>query len=159
MCKGFGGMFPRSFLFLSLTLLCFVSYAQPPANGQPQQVTPNSVDPKTLTPTQLSSLLSDKNSDGKDRGQEFLDNKTIEKDSLGRDEAINRGYRPNRTYGEDAFSYAASTNLDQLSTPPLDYPIGVGDYIVVALWGGADYQQDYVVARDGSIFPSGMGEN
>lgn len=158
MYKGFGGFFPRFFMSLSFSLVFLISYGQPPTGQQPIPVSPNSVDPKTLTPTQLSSLLSDKNSDGKDRSAEFMTNKKIEKDSLGRDESVLKGYRPNKTYGEDAFSYAASTNLDALSTPPLDYPIGVGDYIVVALWGGADYQQDYVVARDGSIFPSGMGK-
>ena len=48
--------------------------------------------------------------------------------------------------------------LSELSTPPLDYPIGVGDHIVVALWGGADIETDYIVARDGSIFPQGLGK-
>ncbi|MEO8821867.1 MAG: SLBB domain-containing protein, partial [Ginsengibacter sp.] len=48
--------------------------------------------------------------------------------------------------------------LSELSTPPPDYPIGVGDHIVVSLWGGADFEQDYVVARDGSIFPQGLGK-
>lgn len=45
-----------------------------------------------------------------------------------------------------------------MSTPPLDYPIGVGDNIIVALWGGAEFQENYIVARDGAIFPSGLGK-
>nr|MDQ6889286.1 SLBB domain-containing protein [Bacteroidota bacterium] len=48
--------------------------------------------------------------------------------------------------------------LSEVSTPPLDYPIGVGDVIVVSLWGGADFEQSYAVARDGTIFPSGLGK-
>src|SRR5690606_29167045 len=48
--------------------------------------------------------------------------------------------------------------LTSLSTPPEDYPIGVGDHIVVSLWGGADFEQDYIVARGGSIFPQGLGK-
>ncbi|MEI2747898.1 MAG: polysaccharide biosynthesis/export family protein [Ferruginibacter sp.] len=54
---------------------------------------------------------------------------------------------------------SAVTDLSELSTPPLDYPIGVGDYIVVALWGAAEFQESYIVARDGAIFPQGLGQN
>jgi protein involved in polysaccharide export with SLBB domain len=49
-------------------------------------------------------------------------------------------------------------DIGELSTPPLDYPIGVGDHIVVALWGGGEYQEDYIVARDGAIFPNSLGK-
>ena len=36
--------------------------------------------------------------------------------------------------------------------------MGVGDHIIVSLWGGADFEQDYIVGRDGSIFPQGLGK-
>ena len=65
---------------------------------------------------------------------------------------------PDQTFGADVFRGAASFDLSELSTPPLDYPIGVGDNIVVSLWGGAEFQESYVVARDGSIFPQGLGK-
>ncbi|RZM12870.1 MAG: hypothetical protein EOO88_45045, partial [Pedobacter sp.] len=34
----------------------------------------------------------------------------------------------------------------------------VGDHIIVALWGAAEFQESYVVARDGAIFPQGLGK-
>jgi len=30
--------------------------------------------------------------------------------------------------------------------------------LLFSLWGGADFEQDYIVARDGSIFPQGLGK-
>ena len=48
--------------------------------------------------------------------------------------------------------------LTELSTPPLDYPIGVYDQIIVSLWNGAEATLDYTVARDGSIFPASIGK-
>jgi protein involved in polysaccharide export with SLBB domain len=65
---------------------------------------------------------------------------------------------PEAIYGSSLFENAAVMELSELSTPPLDYPIGVGDHIVVSLWGGADFELDYEVARDGTIFPSGLGK-
>ncbi len=133
-----------------------VAIAQPPPTTLPT-VDPNSPDPKTLTPTQLKSLLDDGNKeDGKDRNEQ-LKNKSIEKDSLQTD-GKNKGERGIPTYGQEAFATAGNSDLINLSTPPLDYPIGVGDNIVVALWGGADFQKEYFVARDGSIFPQGLGK-
>jgi protein involved in polysaccharide export with SLBB domain len=49
-------------------------------------------------------------------------------------------------------------SLTELSTPPLDYPIGVYDQIIVSLWNGAEATLDYTVARDGSIFPTSIGK-
>lgn len=63
-----------------------------------------------------------------------------------------------QTYGEGIFSSASVTDLTELSTPPLDYPIGVGDHIIVSLWGGAELQESYIVGKDGSIFPKGLGK-
>ncbi|MBK7882425.1 MAG: SLBB domain-containing protein [Chitinophagaceae bacterium] len=40
----------------------------------------------------------------------------------------------------------------------MDYPIGVNDQIIVSLWGGAEATFEYTVARDGSIFPTGLGK-
>jgi protein involved in polysaccharide export with SLBB domain len=49
-------------------------------------------------------------------------------------------------------------SITELSTPPLDYPIGVYDQIIVSLWNGAEATLDYTVARDGSIFPTSIGK-
>lgn len=161
MFKGLVQVTLRIFLFASLIFLGAQTYGQPPViipKGQiPEGVDPSKLDPKTFTPTQLSSLLGDKNKEGKDNNAEF-NNKKVDKDSTVRDGKVIKEDDTKLTYGADVFAYAASSDLSNLSTPPLDYPIGVGDHIVVALWGGADYQQDYVVARDGSIFPSGLGK-
>jgi len=88
-----------------------------------------------------------------------LKNKTIiAKDSLQRDDFKRQLYGPDQVYGADLFKSKQILELSELSTPPLDYPIGVGDHIVVSLWGGADFEETYEVARDGSIFPQGLGK-
>lgn len=105
--------------------------------------------------------LGDKNKEkaGRDRNIEF--DKQLEKeynDSIIKDYLKETNYRPDKTYGANIFQSAAIANLAELSTPPLDYPIGVGDHIVVSLWGGAEMQESYVVARDGAIFPASLGK-
>jgi protein involved in polysaccharide export with SLBB domain len=44
------------------------------------------------------------------------------------------------------------------STPPLDYRLGPGDEVIVSLWGNAELQQTYKLAKDGSIFPKLVGK-
>lgn len=144
------------FCFLIILFLCaFVATAQPPIEG-----TENiPIDPKNLSQPQLQALLEDQNSEtGKDRNAELFKNNKIEKDSVVGDAIRNRAYSPKNTYGADVFAMAAVTDLSELSTPPLDYPIGVGDKIIVSMWGGAEFQADYIVARDGSIFPKTLGK-
>lgn len=113
-----------------------------------------------MSQTQLSSLLSDKNSEtGRDKNASLVKSSSkLDKDSVLKDNIKQNSYSPDQTYGANVFSNAAVADLSELSVPPLDYPIGVGDHIVVAMWGAAEYQQSYVVARDGSIFPQGMGK-
>ncbi len=150
---------PISKLILSLCFLfsLVITSAQPPTTSPPSGVDPTKLDPKTLTPTQLKSLLDDGNKDnGKDRNED-LRNKKVEKDSLLVN-GTNKTERGTPTFGQEAFASAANSDLATLSTPPLDYPIGVGDIIIVALWGGADYQEEYFVGRDGAIFPKGLGK-
>jgi protein involved in polysaccharide export with SLBB domain len=154
----------RRFLFKYLTIIifCFSSIivvGQPPVD-QPTEMTPNQIDPKTLSQSQLSSLLSDKNKEntGKDRTSELRNKNLLDKDSVIKDNIRLNSYSREQTYGQNIFSNAAVTNLDELSTPPLDYPIGVGDQIVVSLWGGAEFQESYIVARDGAIFPTSLGK-
>lgn len=157
---------PRRFLFsisfICTLLLCGINvYAQPPVEigNLPNEMSPVQIDPKTLSPTQLSTLLSDKNREtGKDKNGNLTKNDKIDKDSVQQDDIKKSLYNPTKTYGEDVFAGAAVTDLSELSTPPLDYPLGVGDNIIVALWGAAEFQESYVVARDGAIFPQSLGK-
>lgn len=148
--------------FLFLIFSSIMAYCQPPVLQQtPTEILPNQVDPKTLSQTQLSSLLSDKNKEnaGKDKNAELAkNNNKLDRDSLIKDNIKSNAYKPDQTFGADVFRGAASMDLSELSTPPLDYPIGVGDHIIVSLWGGAEFQESYVVARDGAIFPQGLGK-
>lgn len=157
MLRAIGNPISKLILSLCFTFALAIATAQPPTTNPPAGVDPSKIDPKTLTPTQLKSLLEDGNKDnGKDRN-EALKNMKVEKDSLlvNGDNKLERGIR---TFGQEAFANSANSDLESLSTPPLDYPVGVGDMIVVALWGGADDQREYFVARDGSIFPKGLGK-
>jgi protein involved in polysaccharide export with SLBB domain len=122
-------------------------------------VIPGQIDPKNLSQPQLRALLEDKNKEtGKDKNADLYKNDKIEKDSVVMDDIRSNAYSPNKTYGANIFAISSVTNLSELSTPPLDYPIGVGDHIIVSLWGAAEFQEDYVVARDGAIFPTSLGK-
>ena len=123
-------------VFIFIVFCSFKAYCQPPViNQNPTEILPNQVDPKQLSQTQLSSLLSDKNREntGKDKNADFGKNTKLDRDSLIKDNIKAESYKPDQTYGADVFRGAASFDLAELSTPPLDYPIGVGDHIVVSL--------------------------
>lgn len=149
--------FILSFIFFN----AFVAVCQPPIEipqGMEGSI-PGNLDPKNLSQPQLRALLEDKNKEsGKDKNAELFKNDKIDKDSLVGDNIMATMYSPKRTYGANVFANAATTSINELSTPPLDYPIGVGDRIIVSLWGAAELQEEYVVARDGSIFPTGLGK-
>ncbi len=157
---------PRRIVITLLTFSLFLlysmpAYCQPPVNQQiPEELLPNQIDPKTLSPTQLSSLLNDKNREntGKDKNADFERKNKLDRDSIVKDNVRQNAYSKDKTFGANVFQYGAVTDVNELSTPPLDYPIGVGDHIVVSLWGAAEFQESYVVARDGAIFPQGLGK-
>ena len=156
MQKGTDRFLFRFIVFLFFTVLTISSFSQPPvtnpANGFP---TP----PINMTNPQLETLLKDQNADaGKDRNAELNNNSKINKDSLsdGNDRRFRTG--PKSTYGANVFATAGNYDITELSTPPLDYPIGVGDHVVVSGYGGAEFQNKYIVGTDGSIFPNGMGK-
>lgn len=155
MQKGSGYFFLRFILLNIFIFISFSLYSQPPVTnpGSPTS-------PVNMTSPQLETLLRDKNADaGKDRNAELLKNNRIVKDSVTPDNAGRFGKNnPESTYGANVFSSAAGFSISELSTPPLDYPIGVGDRVVVSGYGGAEFQNDYVVGTDGSIFPNGMGK-
>lgn len=150
-------VFVRTFLFLLLFIAGFTATAQPPIELPTSEIP--TIDPKNLSQPQLRALLEDQNKEtGKDKNADLYKNNKIEKDSVVFDDIKGNAYSPNKTYGANVFSGAAVTNLSELSTPPLDYPIGVGDHIIVSLWGASEFQEDYVVARDGAIFPASLGK-
>jgi protein involved in polysaccharide export with SLBB domain len=155
----------RRFLIKTLVFIFFIfnylsAYCQPPVEIQiPTEISPSQLDPKNLSQPQLRALLEDQNKQtGIDKNAEFYKNDKIEKDSVVSDDIRRNVYSPKKTYGADVFANAAGTSLSELSTPPLDYPIGVGDHIIVSLWGAAEFQEDYIVARDGAIFPTSLGK-
>ena len=155
-------LFLSSFLLLSITVN---SQTPEPIPQNLQELLPN-IDPTQMTKANFDSYFKDNNQSkaGADRTKENaaavskLDNKTLDKDSTLNDNIKKRAYSPDQTYGANVFQNSAIYDIAELSTPPLDYPIGVGDHIVVALWGGGEYQEDYVVARDGAIFPNSLGK-
>jgi len=114
-----------------------------------------------LPPAQLYELLKDKNGEagkktGEDNNKKLKDR--IEKDSLVKEKTPQSINPTEDTYGMNLFRNGVVAALAELSTPPLDYPIGVYDQIIVSLWNGAEATLDYTVARDGSIFPTSIGK-
>lgn len=150
----------RAILFLFTLFTGVVAFSQIPGSlPENQEMTPGQIDPKSLSQPQLRALLEDRNKDaGKDKNAELFANNKLDKDSVVTDDIRGQAYSPKKTYGANVFANAAVTSTTELSTPPLDYPIGVGDHIIVSLWGAAELQEDYVVARDGAIFPSSLGK-
>ena len=117
--------------------------------------------PTQLPPAQLYEVLKDKNGEGiqatgTDRNKALKDK--IEKDSLVREKTPQSQNVTEETYGMHLFTSGVVASITELSTPPLDYPIGVYDQIIVSLWNGAEATLDYTVARDGSIFPASIGK-
>jgi len=160
----------RSLLLLFfITMLSFNSWCQQPVPTQQQinELLPTGIDPTQLTKSGFENYFKDNNQKktiGTDKNKENpeiarqLQNKSLDKDSSQADNLKQRDYSPDETYGANIFQHVAMNDVSELSTPPLDYPIGVGDHIVVSLWGGGEYQEDYVVAKDGAIFPTSLGK-
>ena len=149
----------------SLFFIVFISNAQgqPPIKidpSNPDQISlpPN---PTQMSPAELNKMLIDKNatpekSIGKEKNG-ALKNK-ISTDSLVKENTPQSINTTDDTYGMHLFRGGVVASISELSTPPLDYPIGVYDQIIVSLWNGAEATLDYTVARDGSIFPTGLGK-
>lgn len=154
------------FLLLFISLTGF-SQTPVPTEQQINELLPNGIDPTQMTKSGFDTYFKDNNqakNTGNDKNKENpeiarrLQNKSLDKDSTQIDN-IRRGvYSADQTYGANIFKNSAMNDVSELSTPPLDYPIGVGDHIVVSLWGGGEYQEDYIVARDGAIFPASLGK-
>ena len=153
-------------VFFSLFLLLALSnsaYAQVPSDQSDVPIDPNAL--KNASPSDLMNYLKDYNQQAQKPGedihrsnQDLTSKKVISKDSTQKDNIKSTFSGAESVYGNNLFQNNQILQLSELSTPPPDYPIGVGDHIVVSLWGGADFEQDYIVARDGSIFPQGLGK-
>ena len=156
-------------LLFFITMLSFDSWCQQPVPTQQQinELLPTGIDPTQLTKSGFENYFKDNNqkkNTGTDKNKENpeiakkLQNKSLDKDSTQADNLKQRADSPDETYGANIFQHVAMNDVSELSTPPLDYPIGVGDHIVISLWGGGEYQEDYVVAKDGAIFPASLGK-
>ena len=151
--------------FFSIILLTCFSLSELKAQVTPEIPDINPEALKNASPSQLQDYLKDKNQNLQNPGEDIhqklsklKSNSAIVKDSTQKDDYRKKVNGPEDVYGSDLFQNRAVVELAELSTPPPDYPIGVGDHIVVSLWGGADFEIDYIVARDGSIFPQGLGK-
>jgi protein involved in polysaccharide export with SLBB domain len=140
---------------------------QIPTQQQLNELVPGITEPTQMTKAGFENYFKDNNkrkNTGADKNKEaainsrLQESKMLDKDSTQPDNFKRSNNRPDDTYGAYIFKNTAMNDVSELSTPPLDYPIGVGDHIVVSLWGGGEYQEDYIVARDGAIFPSGLGK-
>ena len=154
----FSGLKKVIFLFI---ILFFV--AADLANAQIKD--PSSPDvptlPTQMAPAQFYEVLKDKNpagvkATGSDNNLKLKDR--IERDSLVKENTPQSRNVTEETYGMNLFRSGVVASVTELSTPPLDYPIGVYDQIIVSLWNGAEATLDYTVARDGSIFPASIGK-
>lgn len=64
-----------------------------------------------------------------------------------------------KVYGADFFNNNSFDLSDKApSVPPLDYRLGPGDELIVALWNAGELQKSYTIAKDGSIFPQLVGK-
>ena len=144
------------------------AFAQLPTGQDELQIDPSLL--KNASPSDLINFLQDFNQQKQKAGEDVHKSNTdlqkankentniIFKDSTQKDNIKNSLNEPKSVYGNNIFQNSQILQLSELSTPPPDYPLGVGDHIIVSLWGGADFEQDYIVGRDGSIFPQGLGK-
>ncbi len=151
---------------LFCTLVSVQVLSQPTPQGL-SELAPGAANPTQMTRSGFESFFKDNNqrkTAGGDRTRETpeirkrLENKRLDKDSTQADNLRKSMSSREETYGANIFANSAVNDISELSIPPADYPIGVGDHIIVSLWGGGEYQEDYIVARDGAIFPSGLGK-
>lgn len=149
-----------------LVLFLFVFTVVAKAQAQPPGGDPNNpggaIDPTALPASSLYEKLKDNNPEsfkssiGIDKNNAL--SKKIVKDSLVKENTPQSSNITENTYGMHLFTSGVIAEVTDLSTPPLDYPIGVYDQLIVSLWNGAEATLDYTVARDGSIFPTGLGK-
>ncbi len=154
-------------LLLALLVFIFTSVfsnkiiAQPPGGDNPLGSTDLPINlPASITNAQAQQIFADKNSKGSNIGKQVGNqlSKKLDKDSLIKENTPQSVATTESTYGMNLFHGGVVASITELSTPPLDYPLGVYDQVVISLWGPAEASLDYTIARDGSIFPQGIGK-
>jgi protein involved in polysaccharide export with SLBB domain len=152
--------FKRTVFIFSIVFFFFAGMAKAQNPKDPSSPDVPELPKSQLAPADLYNLLKDKNGEtkktGEDANKKLKDR--IEKDSLVKEKTPQSVNPTEDTYGMNLFRSGIVASLSELSTPPLDYPIGVYDQIIVSLWNGAEATLDYTVARDGSIFPTSIGK-
>jgi protein involved in polysaccharide export with SLBB domain len=152
--------FKRTVFIFSILFFFFVDTAKAQNPKDPSSPDVPELPKTQLPPADLYNMLKDKNGEtkktGEDANKKLKDR--IEKDSLVKEKTPQSLNPTEDTYGMNLFRTGIVASLTELSTPPLDYPIGVYDQIIVSLWNGAEATLDYTVARDGSIFPTSIGK-
>jgi protein involved in polysaccharide export with SLBB domain len=157
----FSSLIKKAVVVLPVLLLGMISVtrAQLPTTKDPSSPDVPNLPAVNYNPSQFYDALKDKNKDnktGSDINSKLKDK--IEKDSLVKESTPLSVNTTEDTYGMKLFRGGAVASITELSTPPLDYPIGVYDQIIISLWNGAEATLDYTVARDGSIFPASLGK-
>lgn len=157
----FSSLVKKAVVILPVLLLGMISVtrAQLPTTKDPSSPDVPNLPAVNYNPSQFYDALKDKNKDnktGSDINSKLKDK--IEKDSLVKESTPLSVNTTEDTYGMKLFRGGAVASITELSTPPLDYPIGVYDQIIISLWNGAEATLDYTVARDGSIFPASLGK-
>ncbi|MBL7702892.1 MAG: SLBB domain-containing protein [Ferruginibacter sp.] len=151
----------RTFFIFSIFFFFFIGTAGAQNPKDPSSPDVPALPSTQMAPAQLYDMLKDKNGDGQKKTGDDANKKLkdrIEKDSLVKEKTPQSVNPTEDTYGMNLFRSGVVASLSELSTPPLDYPIGVYDQIIVSLWNGAEATLDYTVARDGSIFPTSIGK-
>ncbi|MFZ1371873.1 MAG: hypothetical protein WAR78_15910, partial [Ferruginibacter sp.] len=139
--------FKKAIFISSILFSCITSQVQAQIKDPSSPDMP--IMPTQLPSAQLYEILKDKNGEGKKTTGEDI-NKTlkekIEKDSLVKETTPQSMNPTEDTYGMNLFRSGVIASITELSTPPLDYPIGVYDQIIVSMWNGAEATLDYTVA-------------
>ncbi|MFM2049445.1 MAG: hypothetical protein RI955_1993 [Bacteroidota bacterium] len=75
-------------------------------------------------------------------------------DYFGKNSNINTEVYGGSIFGRSSLVFTPVEN----PVPPDDYRIGPGDNIIVTIWGEAEFQNTFIVGKDGAIFPSNIGK-
>jgi polysaccharide biosynthesis/export protein len=64
-----------------------------------------------------------------------------------------------KIYGMDFFQDNSFALAEKIAvSPPPSYRLGIGDEVVISVWGNSQTQQTFMIGRDGSIFPPLIGK-
>ncbi|MEY2899146.1 MAG: hypothetical protein RL138_1199, partial [Bacteroidota bacterium] len=75
-------------------------------------------------------------------------------DYFGKNSSVNTDIYGGTIFSKSSLIFTPVEN----PVPPDDYKIGPGDVLSITIWGQAEYQNNFVVGKDGSIFPSNIGK-